>query len=179
MALIKCKECDKEISSEAPTCPGCGAPIKPQPQPKQRSVFATTLKVILSIIIIGFFAIVLFFYTCYGLYKLGDSRVEKYSQGQNQNEAETEAAKSQIYTFQSALTRYKLDHGQYPMTREGLDALLPYLEMKSIPEDPWGNAYLYTGPADPENKRAQFYIVSFGPDGEAYTSDDISSNENP
>ncbi len=28
MALIKCKECGKEISSEAPTCPGCGTPIK-------------------------------------------------------------------------------------------------------------------------------------------------------
>jgi hypothetical protein len=26
MALIKCKECGKEISDQAPTCPGCGAP---------------------------------------------------------------------------------------------------------------------------------------------------------
>jgi hypothetical protein len=27
MALIKCPECSKEISSKAPTCPQCGAPV--------------------------------------------------------------------------------------------------------------------------------------------------------
>ena len=29
MALIKCKECEKEISSNAVNCPSCGAPVKP------------------------------------------------------------------------------------------------------------------------------------------------------
>jgi len=28
MALIQCPECSKEISSKAPTCPNCGAPIE-------------------------------------------------------------------------------------------------------------------------------------------------------
>ena len=28
MALIKCKECEKEISSDAVNCPSCGAPVK-------------------------------------------------------------------------------------------------------------------------------------------------------
>ena len=28
MALIRCKECGKEISSKSAACPGCGAPIK-------------------------------------------------------------------------------------------------------------------------------------------------------
>lgn len=27
MALIKCRECAKEVSDKAATCPGCGAPI--------------------------------------------------------------------------------------------------------------------------------------------------------
>lgn len=27
MALIKCQECEKEISDKAATCPGCGAPV--------------------------------------------------------------------------------------------------------------------------------------------------------
>ncbi len=27
MALIKCSECNKEISDKATSCPGCGAPI--------------------------------------------------------------------------------------------------------------------------------------------------------
>lgn len=28
MALIKCPDCDKEISDRAPTCPNCGCPMK-------------------------------------------------------------------------------------------------------------------------------------------------------
>jgi Domain of unknown function (DUF4352) len=28
MALIKCRECGREISSKSATCPGCGAPVK-------------------------------------------------------------------------------------------------------------------------------------------------------
>ena len=27
MALIKCYECEKEISDQAPACPHCGAPV--------------------------------------------------------------------------------------------------------------------------------------------------------
>jgi DNA-directed RNA polymerase subunit RPC12/RpoP len=30
--LIKCKECQKDVSSEAANCPHCGFPIKPQPK---------------------------------------------------------------------------------------------------------------------------------------------------
>lgn len=32
MALIACRECGKEISSKAPTCPSCGAPVKKAPR---------------------------------------------------------------------------------------------------------------------------------------------------
>ena len=31
MALIKCYECEKEISDQAPACPHCGAPKEEQP----------------------------------------------------------------------------------------------------------------------------------------------------
>ena len=30
MALIKCRECGREISSKSAACPGCGAPVKPK-----------------------------------------------------------------------------------------------------------------------------------------------------
>jgi len=30
MALIKCSECQKDISDKAPSCPGCGNPISGQ-----------------------------------------------------------------------------------------------------------------------------------------------------
>ena len=32
MALIKCYECEKEISDKAPACPHCGAPKEEQPR---------------------------------------------------------------------------------------------------------------------------------------------------
>ncbi|MBE6244151.1 MAG: zinc-ribbon domain-containing protein [Bacteroidales bacterium] len=43
MALIKCKECGKEISDLAASCPHCGAPLKaastaPQPNYQQQVV---------------------------------------------------------------------------------------------------------------------------------------------
>jgi hypothetical protein len=31
MALIKCYECEKEISDKAPACPHCGAPKEGRP----------------------------------------------------------------------------------------------------------------------------------------------------
>lgn len=33
MALIKCDECGKDISSKAPSCPGCGAPVGSAAEP--------------------------------------------------------------------------------------------------------------------------------------------------
>ncbi len=48
MALKKCKECGKEISSKAKTCPNCGAPIK-----KQISTGSGCLIIILFVIFIA------------------------------------------------------------------------------------------------------------------------------
>ena len=36
MALIKCKECGKEISDLAASCPHCGAPVNTTPAPAQQ-----------------------------------------------------------------------------------------------------------------------------------------------
>jgi len=54
MALIKCKECEKEISSEAESCPSCGAPIKPI---KKKGGFLNFLKkmVITWLVIVAVF----------------------------------------------------------------------------------------------------------------------------
>lgn len=41
MALIRCPECSREVSSHAPACPGCGYPLKAgaaqDPQPAWKS----------------------------------------------------------------------------------------------------------------------------------------------
>jgi general secretion pathway protein G len=58
-------------------------------------------------------------------------------------------ARAQIELIGSALDQYRLDMGSYPQTLEGLQQKPsagnwngPYLK-KSVPPDPWGNAYKY------------------------------------
>ena len=48
MALVACKDCNKEVSAKATTCPSCGARLK----------MATWLKVILWIVG-GYFGLIL------------------------------------------------------------------------------------------------------------------------
>jgi general secretion pathway protein G len=63
------------------------------------------------------------------------------------------AAKAQIELLGATLDQYRLDVGRYPDQAQGLNALNqnpgnvpnwngPYLK-KSVPNDPWGNAYKY------------------------------------
>lgn len=78
-----------------------------------------------------------------------------------------DAALSQISTLESALDTYRLDMGNYP---DSLDGLMenetgsaswngPYLR-RAVPQDPWGNDYVYDG-----NGR-EFTLISYGADGE-------------
>lgn len=49
MALIPCRECQREISSEAPTCPHCGAPSPVPPLIPRPDVAAATHRPLLSL----------------------------------------------------------------------------------------------------------------------------------
>jgi len=80
-------------------------------------------------------------------------------------------AMAQITLLETALKTFKLDVGRYPTTEEGLKAVVarpegvrfwdgPYLE-KDVPDDPWGNPYLYKSPAE----KAEYEITSLGADG--------------
>ena len=42
MAIIACKECGHQISDQAATCPGCGAPVaaRPAPRPLRRALYS-------------------------------------------------------------------------------------------------------------------------------------------
>ena len=51
MALIKCKECQREISSNAVSCPGCGAPVNPIK--KTQGVLEFLKKIVISWVIIA------------------------------------------------------------------------------------------------------------------------------
>lgn len=53
MALIKCKECEKEYSDKASQCPNCGNPTIENPNVKKKNVFTRIISIILSICIFG------------------------------------------------------------------------------------------------------------------------------
>ena len=83
--------------------------------------------------------------------------------------SEVQVARAQIDALEKALDQYQLDTRHYPSAEQGLQALLerpageaswngPYLR-KSLPNDPWGNPYVYRlAGGDVE-------ILSYGADG--------------
>lgn len=88
------------------------------------------------------------------------------------DEARIVKAKQDIQAISSALQLYKLDNYQFPSTDQGLDALVqkpsgdpepknwkPLLDQ--LPNDPWGNAYLYLSPGE----NGDFDLFTYGADG--------------
>ena len=77
----------------------------------------------------------------------------------NVGDANARAAGSQVEMLGLALDQYRLDNQSYPSTEQGLAALRsvpttgsaprnwrgPYLK-RVVPNDPWGNPYVYVSP---------------------------------
>jgi general secretion pathway protein G len=89
------------------------------------------------------------------------------------SDSRVKTAKIQIQSFASALDLFYLDAGRYPTSSEGLDALVrpvaglgawngPYLKGGTVPNDPWGNRYVYKLPGE----RSAYEIRSLGSDGQ-------------
>lgn len=83
----------------------------------------------------------------------------------------------QIREFQQSLQDFYNDNGFFPSQEEGLEILVErslddesgirwkeggYLRRKDIPDDPWGNHYVYIIPGLEEE---QYSIITFGKDG--------------
>jgi len=86
--------------------------------------------------------------------------------------SEVKVAKAQIKALEDALDQYRLDVGSYPTSEQGLAALNtqptgearwqgPYLK-KAVPNDPWGNPYLYRVPGE----HGELDLTSLGKDGQ-------------
>lgn len=90
------------------------------------------------------------------------------------DEARVMAAKQDIASLMQALKLYRLDNRRYPVTEQGLQALvtrpttapLPpnwksggYVER--LPQDPWGNPYQYLNPG----MHGEIDVFSLGADG--------------
>jgi general secretion pathway protein G len=89
------------------------------------------------------------------------------------DKARVTAARAQINTLMAALNTYKMDTGQFPTTEQGLQSLRtappgvpnwqgPYLE-RELPNDPWGNPYVYHYPSEQGDEPE---IISYGADGQ-------------
>ena len=87
------------------------------------------------------------------------------------DEARVTKARLDVQQIGNALEYYRLDNGFYPSTDQGIEALVsepsgfpeprkwnPEGYLKSPPEDPWGEPYLYF------NEERTFDVYSFGAD---------------
>lgn len=94
----------------------------------------------------------------------------------NPDRARVTKAQHDIRALESALEMYKLDNYNYPSTEQGLKALVerptgspaprnwkPGGYMRKLPQDPWGNDYIYLGPQDTGGR---IQIISLGADGQ-------------
>ena len=91
------------------------------------------------------------------------------------DDAKVTKAKTDIAMVESLLDQFYLDMGRYPEQEEGLRVLYyepdadveswkgPYSK-KPIPDDPWGNPYVYQIPGT--HSTQQYEISSFGRDGQ-------------
>ncbi len=87
-------------------------------------------------------------------------------------DSKTRTAKLQIEELAAVLDMSRIDANRYPTTEEGLKALVerpaglaswngPYLRKRTLPQDPWGNAYHYRSPGE----HGDFDLYSLGVDG--------------
>ena len=86
--------------------------------------------------------------------------------------SEIKVARAQMDALGKALDQFRLDNGHYPSTEQGLASLVtrpanearwdgPYLQ-KSVPADPWGNAYVFVMPGE----HGEYDLLSYGKDGQ-------------
>ncbi|NYT70645.1 type II secretion system major pseudopilin GspG [Pusillimonas noertemannii] len=84
------------------------------------------------------------------------------------DQARVVAAKQDIGAIMQALKLYRLDHGRYPSTDQGLGALVGGKDkgtayMDRMPNDPWNTPYQYLNPG----VHGEIDVFSLGADGQA------------
>jgi general secretion pathway protein G len=87
-------------------------------------------------------------------------------------DARVKTARVQIESFSNSLDLFYADTGRYPTPQDGLGALVrrpsglnvwngPYLKGGAVPNDPWGNSYVYRVPGS----HGPYDLLSHGSDG--------------
>lgn len=94
-------------------------------------------------------------------------------------QARATAAQADISSIKTALDAFEVDNGFYPKSIQDLVAAPsnaknwhgPYLD--KIPQDPWGNNYVYYFPG--KHNTGSYDLLSVGPDGKEGTDDDVGN----
>jgi general secretion pathway protein G len=94
-------------------------------------------------------------------------------------QARQAAAHADLSSIKTALDAFEVDNGGYPRSLQDLlqppsnakNWHGPYLD--NLPQDPWGNPYVYTFPG--RHNPNSYDLMSVGPDGKAGTDDDIGN----
>jgi len=144
----RCKDCPRSGGPTALRAAGCPT------SPAAHHGF-TLLELMVVVVIIGLLAALV---------------VPRYFNTVSKSKATI--ARAQMDSLEKALEEYRLDVGALPTLEQGFQVLLvapagatkwhgPYLK-KSVPLDPWGNAYLYK----PGDAGHDIEIVSLGSDGQ-------------
>ena len=87
--------------------------------------------------------------------------------------SKTKTALLQLKEIESSLELFFLDTGGYPPSGSGLNALIkndesiagwngPYFKKALLPDDPWGNSYIYSLPGE----HGAFDLLSLGADNQ-------------
>jgi general secretion pathway protein G len=93
-------------------------------------------------------------------------------------------AKFDITSIETALRLFHTDTGRFPSTSEGLEVLVTSTGIKGyndkgyldkIPNDPWGNPYIFISPG---LRHKDYDLESYGKDGEDGGADDDRDVEN-
>jgi len=80
------------------------------------------------------------------------------------DDANRETTKIQINQIEQQLTMYSTKHkGKYPSTSEGLAAMKKYFPNEEVPQDSFGQDFLYFSPGTHGNH--PYEVISLGKDG--------------
>ena len=101
------------------------------------------------------------------------------------DDARIAAAKTDISQMETAIDMFEQDAGRFPNSTEGLSVLNrqptsgdvkawrgPYLK-RDVPNDPWGNPYVYRLPGN--YNPTGYDLLSMGKDGKEGSEDDIGN----
>ena len=98
-------------------------------------------------------------------------------------QAKVTRAQVDIGSIEQGMDTFEIDCGRYPTTEEGIKAIVeqpsdadgwkgPYIK-RGVPNDPWGNAYVYQWPGRHNTSGCDLH--SFGPDKQDGSEDDIDN----